>query len=213
MGGDEPSWMSRVKRVAAGEDIVINRDDDSDEKIDLEKGDEARDTGRLAMFAVPTSSSKTASTSTEGKDEKGSTDGKDEKGSTDRNEKGGKDEGVKRTERQMESDDHPPLNILSEDPREHDSHEDGIKRKDTHYSAPHIDLLGNEDDHHVNFAHLLPSFERSLIRVAVLGYCQSRGRHRRRPYPRPQSRSARNSTSESRSRKISPRPLSLRNRR
>ena len=129
-GGDEPSWMSRVKRVAAGEDIVINRDDD-DEKVDLEKGNslDEKDTGRLAMFAVPTSSSKTASSSTEGKDDK-----------------------FERTEKQRESDDHPPKNILSEKKEEHDSHEDGIVRKDTHYTAPHIDLLGNEDDHHVSFS-------------------------------------------------------------
>ena len=135
VGGDEPSWMSRVKRVAAGEDIVINRDDD-DEKVDLEKGQrekgDLKDTGKLAMFAVPTSSSKTASTSSDGKDEK--------------------EEKVERTEREMESDDHPPENILSEDPKERDSHEDGIKRVDTHYSTPpKIDLLGNKDDHHVSF--------------------------------------------------------------
>lgn len=68
---EEPAWMSRVKRARAGEEIVINRDDDGQPEISEkfnEKGekiepgsraaqeDSARgDVGTLAMFGAPPS--------------------------------------------------------------------------------------------------------------------------------------------------------------
>ncbi|KAI5481360.1 Cation/H+ exchanger [Pseudohyphozyma bogoriensis] len=53
--GNEPSWMSRVKRARAGEEIVINRDDDPSDMA--EKGalteKEEGDLGVLHMFGAP----------------------------------------------------------------------------------------------------------------------------------------------------------------
>lgn len=60
---EEPSWLSRVTKVVKGEDIIINRDDDDEKQDRAEKGD------RLAMFAAPTKSSASGSTTANSEDE------------------------------------------------------------------------------------------------------------------------------------------------
>lgn len=97
MAGDEPSWMSRVKRVRTGEEIVVNRDEDV--QVDMaEKGgkeSERGDMGRFAMFGAPTGSSRTVTGSESSSDRKV---GEQEK-----------------TERERENDEHPPKNVLADE--------------------------------------------------------------------------------------------------
>lgn len=86
--GDEPSWMTRVKRITKPEDVIINRDDDSLEKT------------------------KTGSD--------------DDKDSQLKQLEEGKNEELKEKEEihELQEDDHPRMNILSEQAEEHDSHVD-----------------------------------------------------------------------------------------
>lgn len=93
--GEEPGWMSRVKRIRSGEDIVVNRDEG--------EMSEKKDTGALAMFGAPSWAGETTTGSS---------------GSST------KDEKLFRTdsrrdldeERKRENDDHPPKDILADLP-------------------------------------------------------------------------------------------------
>lgn len=115
--GEEPSWMSRVKRVTNIADIVINRDDDDDSEDLAEKGDigkkqladdeeeEKGDTGLLAMFGAPSSGNSSSGTAT------GSSSSIDKKGEESQKQRG-------------DNDEHPSENVLGDDKSDRDHHID-----------------------------------------------------------------------------------------
>lgn len=112
--GEEPSWMSRVKRVRSGDDIIVNRDDDDEIVEKAEKGEGSgptaisaggSDGGILAMFGAPSSSSggETATGSAESSIKK--VDGEE-------------------VEDDPEQNEHPRENVLGDAPSDRDSHRD-----------------------------------------------------------------------------------------
>lgn len=98
--GDEPSWMSRVKRVRTGDDIVVNRDDEDS----AEKG-----VGVGGILFGTSSGSGTINGSKEGSVE-------DEKSQEEEVKKVGE-------EKEME-DEHPKENVFGEEEEDRDSHVD-----------------------------------------------------------------------------------------
>lgn len=135
---NEPSWMSRVKRVATGEEIIVNRDDE-EEKIDYAGtgGAGGKDEGTLRMFGAPSSSSTAA----------GSGGSSEEKGG----------EGEEKTEREMDEDEHPRENVMSEEPEERDSHVDPpiavLHTQDVGDLSLSAQTLPEENDEEVHSAH------------------------------------------------------------
>lgn len=134
--------MSRVKRVATGEEIVINRDDDDIEKgtaLDEEKQREDEgDSGTLAMFGAPANKSSSQASSGE-RDH--SSDGS-EAGPSSASEE--QDETRKMphhvlTETERENDEHPPENVLGDAPTDRDSHTDaGVGEATPHHHLAKI---------------------------------------------------------------------------
>jgi hypothetical protein len=94
--GDEPSWMSRVKRVRTGDDIVVNRD----EEDSAEKG-----AGVGAILFGSSSGSGTANGSKEGSVKE--------------------EEEVKKVGEEKErEDEHPVENVCGDEKEDRDSHVD-----------------------------------------------------------------------------------------
>ncbi|KAK4702140.1 sodium/hydrogen antiporter, partial [Phenoliferia sp. Uapishka_3] len=132
--GDEPSWMSRVKRARNADDIVINRDDEPD----LEKA-EGGDSGMLAMFGAPSSSGvPSASTSGSGSNSSSGTE-VDKNGDEKREHDEMAHEGHLNNEE--DNDEHPCKNVLGDDDenkeqdrkrKEAKVHRHGVKGKDMH---------------------------------------------------------------------------------
>lgn len=146
--------MSRVKRVAKGEDIIINRDDDDDDGNRMEKGQvdvsvrmekeeesgtktrgtnaPSGDTGTLAMFGAPSSTTmRKASEDSDGTKTAGSGSGsEEEKEQTEKETETSPEE-----EKRREADEHPPENVLSDAKEERDSHVDAVPSELTERSG------------------------------------------------------------------------------
>lgn len=123
--GEEPSWMSRVKRVTNIADIVINRDDDDESEDLAEKGDlgkqqldndeveeEKGDTGLLAMFGAPSSGNSSSGTAA------GSTSSLDKKEEESEKQRG-------------DNDEHPSENVLGDNKTDRDHHIDKEEKDDS----------------------------------------------------------------------------------